>query len=53
LAEARRRYGYIKSDENDVKLLRRDKTADNIQTQKLNPDEITVRALTEIVGPDD
>jgi hypothetical protein len=48
LAEARKRYGYIKSDENDVKLVRQIRHADNIQTQKLNPDEITVRALTEL-----
>jgi hypothetical protein len=36
LAEARKRYGYIKSDENDVKLVRQIRHADNIQTQKLN-----------------
>jgi hypothetical protein len=48
LAEARRRYGCIKSDENDVKLVRQIRHTDNIQTQKLNPDEITVKALTEL-----
>jgi hypothetical protein len=48
LAEARKRYGYIKSDENDVKLLRQIRPGNNMQTQKLNPDETTVRALTEL-----
>jgi hypothetical protein len=48
LGEARRRYGYRKSDENDVKLVRQIRHTDNIQTQKLNPDEITVKALTEL-----
>jgi hypothetical protein len=48
LAEARRRYGYIKSDENDVKLLKQLRPGNNIETQTLNPDEVSVRALTEI-----
>jgi hypothetical protein len=48
LADARKRYGYIKSDENDVKLLRQIRPGNNMQTQKLNPDETTVRALTEL-----
>jgi hypothetical protein len=48
LAEARRRYGYIKSDENDVKLLKQIRPGNNIETQTLNPDEVSVRALTEL-----
>jgi hypothetical protein len=48
LAEARKRYGYIKSDENDVKLLRQMRPGNNIETQTLNPDEVSVRALTEL-----
>jgi hypothetical protein len=48
LAEARRRYGYIKSDENDVKLLRQIRPGNNIETQTLSPDEVSVRALTEL-----
>jgi hypothetical protein len=48
LAEARKRYGYIKSDENDVKLLRQIRPGNNIETQTLSPDAITVRALTEL-----
>jgi hypothetical protein len=48
LAEARRRYGCIKSDENDVKLLRQIRPGNNIETQTLNPDEVSVRALTEL-----
>jgi hypothetical protein len=48
LAEARKRYGYIKSDENDVKLLRQIRPGNNIETQTLNPDEVSVRALTEL-----
>jgi hypothetical protein len=46
LAEARKRYGYRKSDENDVKLLRQIRPGNNMQT--LNPDEVSVRALTEL-----
>jgi hypothetical protein len=48
LAEARRRYGYIKSDENDVKLLKQLRPGNNIETRTLNPDEVSVRALTEL-----
>jgi hypothetical protein len=48
LAEARRRYGYIKSDENDVKLLKQIRPGNNIETQTLNPEEVSVRALTEL-----
>jgi hypothetical protein len=48
LAEARRRYGYRKSDENDVKLLRQMRPRNNIETQTLSPDEVSVRALTEL-----
>ncbi len=48
LAEARRRYGYIKSDENDVKLLKQIRPGNNIETQTLNPDEVSVKALTEL-----
>jgi hypothetical protein len=48
LAEARKRYGCIKSDENDVKLLREMRPGNNIETQTLNPDEVSVRALTEL-----
>jgi hypothetical protein len=48
LAEARKRYGCIKSDENDVKLLRQMRPGNNIETQTLNPDEVSVRALTEL-----
>jgi hypothetical protein len=48
LAEARRRYGCIKSDENDVKLLKQLRPGNNIETQTLNPDEVSVRALTEL-----
>jgi hypothetical protein len=48
LAEARRRYGYIKSDENDVKLLKQIRPGNNIETRTLNPDEVSVRALTEL-----
>jgi hypothetical protein len=48
LAEARKRYVYIKSDENDVKLLKQLRPGNNIETQTLNPDEVSVRALTEL-----
>jgi hypothetical protein len=48
LAEARKRYGYIKSDENDVKLLQQIRPGNNIETQTLSPDEVSVRALTEL-----
>jgi hypothetical protein len=48
LAEARKRYGYIKSDENDVKLLKQIRPGNNIETRTLNPDEVSVRALTEL-----
>jgi hypothetical protein len=48
LADARRIHGCIKSDENDVKLLKQIRPGNNIETQTLNPDEVSVRALTEL-----
>jgi hypothetical protein len=48
LGEARKRYGCIKSDENDVKLLKQLRPGNNIETRTLNPDEVSVRALTEL-----
>jgi hypothetical protein len=48
LADARKIHGCIKSDENDVKLLKQIRPGNNIETQTLNPDEVSVRALTEL-----
>jgi hypothetical protein len=48
LADARRIHGCIKSDENDVKLLKQIRPGNNMETQTLNPDEVSVRALTEL-----